>query len=216
MIRRPPRSTLFPYTTLFRSGRAREAARVRRAGAGPLGEPDARGRAQGVREGAPRPVQVPALDRVRGRAAEDGDGEDPEIQATGDSSRPYAPAALRMTCPLDLEREEEDGPERASGTRAPRRICRWKPGLLHREQEDVVQRVRPRRDAESAHEIQRRKEQPCDHPERERIQLPAVAVGADIVKRREDRGAGEGRRDAGGGRAPAEWGCRGRGHRAPP
>src|SRR5256885_16400571 len=28
MIRRPPRSTLFPYTTLFRSGRARcEAAR---------------------------------------------------------------------------------------------------------------------------------------------------------------------------------------------
>src|SRR2546426_7924209 len=26
MIRRPPRSTLFPYTTLFRSPRAREAA----------------------------------------------------------------------------------------------------------------------------------------------------------------------------------------------
>src|SRR3712207_8544979 len=37
MIRRPPRSTLFPYTTLFRSGRAlpgghrREPARARRA-----------------------------------------------------------------------------------------------------------------------------------------------------------------------------------------
>src|SRR5258708_21314679 len=27
MIRRPPRSTLFPYTTLFRSGRRQEAAR---------------------------------------------------------------------------------------------------------------------------------------------------------------------------------------------
>src|SRR3712207_8908378 len=27
MIRRPPRSTLFPYTTLFRSGAARDAAR---------------------------------------------------------------------------------------------------------------------------------------------------------------------------------------------
>src|SRR5256885_12788121 len=27
MIRRPPRSTLFPYTTLFRSGRAAVAAR---------------------------------------------------------------------------------------------------------------------------------------------------------------------------------------------
>src|SRR5256885_11279210 len=29
MIRRPPRSTLFPYTTLFRSDRARDAARER-------------------------------------------------------------------------------------------------------------------------------------------------------------------------------------------
>src|SRR5687768_18176682 len=38
MIRRPPRSTLFPYTTLFRSGRARArddaAARARGAHAG--------------------------------------------------------------------------------------------------------------------------------------------------------------------------------------
>src|SRR2546430_10243050 len=29
MIRRPPRSTLFPYTTLFRSGRAKRVARRR-------------------------------------------------------------------------------------------------------------------------------------------------------------------------------------------
>src|SRR5256886_16405840 len=36
MIRRPPRSTLFPYTTLFRSTRLRPAARhgSRRSGAG--------------------------------------------------------------------------------------------------------------------------------------------------------------------------------------
>src|SRR2546422_7117662 len=34
MIRRPPRSTLFPYTTLFRSGRHR-AIHESRAGAGP-------------------------------------------------------------------------------------------------------------------------------------------------------------------------------------
>src|SRR5256885_2653190 len=33
MIRRPPRSTLFPYTTLFRSG-AREAGAVQRQRAG--------------------------------------------------------------------------------------------------------------------------------------------------------------------------------------
>src|SRR5256885_5285018 len=30
MIRRPPRSTLFPYTTLFRSGRAAQRQRVDR------------------------------------------------------------------------------------------------------------------------------------------------------------------------------------------
>src|SRR3712207_6850983 len=36
MIRRPPRSTLFPYTTLFRSRRRRGAARAVR---GPAGRP---------------------------------------------------------------------------------------------------------------------------------------------------------------------------------
>src|SRR5438874_6278947 len=30
MLRRPPRSTLFPYTTLFRSGDAAKSARLRR------------------------------------------------------------------------------------------------------------------------------------------------------------------------------------------
>src|SRR3712207_8961369 len=32
MIRRPPRSTLFPYTTLFRSGDPRRGREARRAG----------------------------------------------------------------------------------------------------------------------------------------------------------------------------------------
>src|SRR2546429_4567193 len=42
MIRRPPRSTLFPYTTLFRSGRAdRAAAAVVRRGAGAAARADA-------------------------------------------------------------------------------------------------------------------------------------------------------------------------------
>src|SRR3712207_7872615 len=46
MIRRPPRSTLFPYTTLFRSG----GGRARRAG----GRHAARGRGQvGARRPAP-------------------------------------------------------------------------------------------------------------------------------------------------------------------
>src|SRR2546430_13324775 len=51
MIRRPPRSTLFPYTTLFRSGASRRGHRMRRrelvtyAGAAVLAGPLA-GRAQ--------------------------------------------------------------------------------------------------------------------------------------------------------------------------
>src|SRR5258708_15060322 len=49
MIRRPPRSTLFPYTTLFRSRQARQAdrraagsARVRRHLGAQVGRPAAR------------------------------------------------------------------------------------------------------------------------------------------------------------------------------
>src|SRR5258708_13750991 len=49
MIRRPPRSTLFPYTTLFRStGRGAEGPdRGLRAGSGAHGALPARGRAAG-------------------------------------------------------------------------------------------------------------------------------------------------------------------------
>src|SRR2546430_7653504 len=38
MIRRPPRSTLFPYTTLFRSGRRRARSRRRRTRRHPGGD----------------------------------------------------------------------------------------------------------------------------------------------------------------------------------
>src|SRR3712207_8214193 len=54
MIRRPPRSTLFPYTTLFRSGRQRLARRepaLRPARAAP-----AAGREERVRAGRVRVV----------------------------------------------------------------------------------------------------------------------------------------------------------------
>src|SRR3712207_7100725 len=51
MIRRPPRSTLFPYTTLFRS-----AAGTRLVGAGGSLARDAAARGlKGWRDGAPRP-----------------------------------------------------------------------------------------------------------------------------------------------------------------
>src|SRR2546430_12361457 len=43
MIRRPPRSTLFPYTTLFRSPRRQDAAGVKRLEKVSHGRSDARG-----------------------------------------------------------------------------------------------------------------------------------------------------------------------------
>src|SRR3712207_7310037 len=54
MIRRPPRSTLFPYTTLFRS---RFALRSRRPS-----EPETRG---GERDGRSAPAVPPRLPRLR-------------------------------------------------------------------------------------------------------------------------------------------------------
>src|SRR2546427_8249153 len=62
MIRRPPRSTLFPYTTLFRSRAARgNGRRVRRAGA------DGRG---GGRAQARRPLRRGARRGVRHHACQ--------------------------------------------------------------------------------------------------------------------------------------------------
>src|SRR5260221_13821563 len=67
MIRRPPRSTLFPYTTLFRSDEAGEGAAEGtgdegKAAIGPVG----------VREGVDRPVP-------RRRGGEAGDGRDDAV-----------------------------------------------------------------------------------------------------------------------------------------
>src|SRR3712207_8994094 len=62
MIRRPPRSTLFPYTTLFRShGRGRAGCSG--------GEPRRRG-------GGPRPVQLRGRRRRRYRGPRRPGGED--------------------------------------------------------------------------------------------------------------------------------------------
>src|SRR5256885_11549871 len=73
MIRRPPRSTLFPYTTLFRSPRAQARRETLTA----------HGRALRAAGGRTRDECGPALaaDRARGRR--------------GESSRPRALAAAR-------------------------------------------------------------------------------------------------------------------------
>src|SRR3989454_7624616 len=94
MIRRPPRSTLFPYTTLFRSRSLRRAARaagadglalhraldeIRRAGDGDahrrpalLPRTDPRGRGVPRAEGDHRPVHRVLAPRLRARAPRDG------------------------------------------------------------------------------------------------------------------------------------------------
>src|SRR5260370_22989953 len=46
MIRRPPRSTLFPYTTLFRSQEAVAVSREQRDGVAAAGQADADGAAE--------------------------------------------------------------------------------------------------------------------------------------------------------------------------
>src|SRR5256885_14835852 len=123
MIRRPPRSTLFPYTTLFRSrrpfrrhaeglgllrfarggrscprqprggarsggGRPRgrqpldQAEGVRRAQRGPVAERIPQSDHAAAHQGPARSLQVPSLDRVRERIAQDGDRENPALQAS--------------------------------------------------------------------------------------------------------------------------------------
>src|SRR2546422_2538896 len=52
MIRRPPRSTLFPYTTLFRSRAPLDQALLREMAPLPLPDRDQRGRSGG-RDGVP-------------------------------------------------------------------------------------------------------------------------------------------------------------------
>src|SRR3712207_8827369 len=79
MIRRPPRSTLFPYTTLFRSaGGQRVAARV----------PLARGRPQGPAPQGPPGTRVqqtadhPRPDLLRRRGRADGDRKSTRLNSS--------------------------------------------------------------------------------------------------------------------------------------
>src|SRR3712207_7498972 len=95
MIRRPPRSTLFPYTTLFRSGQ--QAARVRHRGdlapdgAGPVGVHQGRRYGRGDRHlRPPGPATAPPA-HVDDRSEE----HTPELQ-----SRQY------LVCRLLLEKKK--------------------------------------------------------------------------------------------------------------
>src|SRR2546422_2320305 len=94
MIRRPPRSTLFPYTTLFRSA-------VASLGAGLLLTPRVRALAQRVRL-----VAVPTADRWHRRSEE----HTSELQSR-----------LHLVCRLLLEKKKK---KLLRGTRGPRNGAR--------------------------------------------------------------------------------------------
>src|SRR3712207_7811605 len=88
MIRRPPRSTLFPYTTLFRSDRLVAVDELRPLRPGPL--------QQAIARGFGRPL-VPVRDHDGG---ETGDGDRSEEHTSELQSRQY------LVCRLLLEKKK--------------------------------------------------------------------------------------------------------------
>src|SRR5688572_32761196 len=97
MIRQPPRSTLFPYTTLFRSGRAVERIFL-----------------------SARPRQ-----RVRRRRAAVGDGRDDARAAAADRSEEHTSelqSQSNLVCRLLLEKKKQNLTKNRDKTQAQRRF----------------------------------------------------------------------------------------------
>src|SRR3712207_9226035 len=86
MIRRPPRSTLFPYTTLFRSAQHREAA-VARDRVEPRLEVDRLVRAAQVAVGGDEGVLEGVLGLVARSEHVPAEGEDPPVVPVVDQDR---------------------------------------------------------------------------------------------------------------------------------
>src|SRR2546422_6380651 len=102
MIRRPPRSTLFPYTTLFRSPRRR-------------GTPSDRG-AQGGGDAGGAASRGPDAQRARHRR-----DVAPLQQAGGERSEEHTSelqSRLHLVCRLLLEKKKKDIDNRRSHTEA--------------------------------------------------------------------------------------------------
>src|SRR3712207_7661143 len=90
MIRRPPRSTLFPYTTLFRSVAIRTRAPVPRA------PPSTPSRSDGRTPGSRQPVQPSDRDEIRDLLKRRSEEHTSELQ-----SRQY------LVCRLLLEKKKK-------------------------------------------------------------------------------------------------------------
>src|SRR2546426_8130989 len=85
MIRRPPRSTLFPYTTLFRSHREGEKDPPHRRGAGRSGESRTRGLSR-----------APLFDRAKGYVGRRSEEHTSELQSP-----------CNLVCRLLLEKKKK-------------------------------------------------------------------------------------------------------------
>src|SRR3712207_6873620 len=100
MIRRPPRSTLFPYTTLFRSG----VVAVQQSGRGqpPDGEGQLPAEVPGVLDAGVHPLPAGRRVQVRGVAGDEdpppaGAGDDRSEEHTSElQSRPYLVCRLLL------------------------------------------------------------------------------------------------------------------------
>src|SRR2546422_4301112 len=102
MIRRPPRSTLFPYTTLFRSLPGARARRVQGELLAVLGRDDGGGRSR-----APRPPPARAVERLAAprrdlRAAAAGDAARRSEEHTSELQ-----SRLHLVCRLLLEKKKD-------------------------------------------------------------------------------------------------------------
>src|SRR3712207_7442115 len=97
MIRRPPRSTLFPYTTLFRSCEPRPPARPGAPGGG-----DGPGRMAGGADGPYRP----ALHGAAARGADHHHARAPEIFRRSEEHTSELQSRQYIVCRLLLEKKK--------------------------------------------------------------------------------------------------------------
>src|SRR2546426_4351841 len=98
MIRRPPRSTLFPYTTLFRSPRGLSEAR----------QPELRpARAESARECAERRGRLPRLSAVRpSPASGEVDAQPPQHVHRSEEHTSELQSPCNLVCRLLLEKKK--------------------------------------------------------------------------------------------------------------
>src|SRR5688572_31642570 len=99
MIRRPPRSTLFPYTTLFRSGSgSADRSRVEHELASPLPEPD---------ESEPRLELLPPVAPVEPDVDAEAEEKDEGAESRSEEHTSELQSQSNLVCRLLLEKKKK-------------------------------------------------------------------------------------------------------------